>query len=112
MRAALRAFALITVFVLASLPRSALAQPAPPPDEQQPAYAPGELANAGQPFFGTISRGLATVIENAVSTWGRRAPTVTIVSPSLRPSASTSMRLPSRRPVFTGVCTALSPSTT
>jgi len=50
MRAALRAFALITVFVLASLPRSALAQPAPPPDEQQPAYAPGELANAGQPF--------------------------------------------------------------
>ena len=70
MRATLRAFALITVFVLASLPRSALAQPAPPPDQQQPAYAPGELANAGQRFFGTVSRGLATVIENAVSTWG------------------------------------------
>jgi hypothetical protein len=70
MRAALRAFALITVFVLASLPPSALAQPAPPPDQQQPAYAPGELANAGQRFFGTVSRGLATVIENAVSTWG------------------------------------------
>jgi hypothetical protein len=70
MRAALRAFALITVFVLASLPRSALAQPAPPPDQQQPAYAPGELANAGQRFFGTVSRDLATVIENAVSTWG------------------------------------------
>ena len=69
MRVALRAFALITVFVLASLSGSALAQPAPPPDQQQPAYAPGELANAGQRFFGTVSRGLATVIENAVSTW-------------------------------------------
>jgi hypothetical protein len=59
---------LITVFVLASLQGSALAQPAPPPDQQQPAYAPGELANAVQRFFGTVSHGLATVIENAVST--------------------------------------------
>jgi hypothetical protein len=70
MRAALRVFALIAVFVLASWPRLAPAQPAPPPDQQQPAYQSGELVNAGHRFFGTVSRGLATVIENAVSKFG------------------------------------------
>jgi hypothetical protein len=58
------------VFVLALSPRLAPAQPAPPPSQQQPAFTPGELVNAGHRFFGTVSRGLATVIENAVSKWG------------------------------------------
>jgi hypothetical protein len=70
MRAALRVSALIAVFVLALSPRLAPAQPAPPPTQQQPAFTPGELVNAGHRFFGTVSRGLATVIENAVSKWG------------------------------------------
>jgi hypothetical protein len=70
MRAALRVSALIAVFVLALSPRLAPAQPAPPPSQQQPAFTPGELVNAGHRFFGTVSRGLATVIENAVSKWG------------------------------------------
>jgi hypothetical protein len=70
MRAALRVSALIAVFVLALSPRPAPAQPAPPPSQQQPAFTPGELVNAGHRFFGTVSRGLATVIENAVSKWG------------------------------------------
>ena len=70
MRAALRVSALISVFVLALSPRLAPAQPAPPPSQQQPAFTPGELVNAGHRFFGTVSRGLATVIENAVSKWG------------------------------------------
>ena len=70
MRAALRVSALIAVFVLALWPRPAPAQPAPPPSQQQPAFTPGELVNAGHRFFGTVSRGLATVIENAVSKWG------------------------------------------
>jgi hypothetical protein len=70
MRAALRVSALIAVFVLALSPRLAAAQPAPPPSQQQPAFTPGELVNAGHRFFGTVSRGLATVIENAVSKWG------------------------------------------
>jgi hypothetical protein len=69
MRAALRVFALIVVFFLA-WPRLALAQPVPPPDRPPPAYAPGELVNAGQQFFGTVSRGLATLIEKAVGQWG------------------------------------------
>ena len=78
MRAALRVFALrvsalMLALILASSqpPASAQpAQPAPPPDQQQPAYTPGELVNAGHHFFGTISRGLASVIESAVSRWG------------------------------------------
>jgi hypothetical protein len=70
MRAALRVSALIAVFVLALSPRLAPARPAPPPSQQQPAFTPGELVNAGHRFFGTVSRGLATVIENAVSKWG------------------------------------------
>ena len=70
---ALQVFALMLALILASSPRPALAQPAqpaPPPDQQQPAYTSGELVNAGHHFFGTISRGLATVIERAVSRWG------------------------------------------
>jgi hypothetical protein len=70
MREALRVFALIAVLVLASLPRLALAQPAPPPDPQQPAYTPGELVNAGHRFFGGVASGLASLIEKAVGQWG------------------------------------------
>jgi hypothetical protein len=34
---------------------------------QEPRYSPNELVNAGHQFFGTVSRGLASVIEKAVS---------------------------------------------
>jgi hypothetical protein len=44
MRSALRVFALVAVLVLGSLSRLALAQPAPPPDPQQP-------ASRGAPWF-------------------------------------------------------------
>ena len=33
-------------------------------------YGPDELVNAGHRFFGNVSRGLASVIERAVSQWG------------------------------------------
>src|SRR5215813_14104873 len=60
-------------------PGGASAQPAPPyppPPPQYPPpprqnFTPGELVNAGHRFFGTVSRGLATVIETAVSQWGQ-----------------------------------------
>jgi len=37
----------------------------------QDQYPPGELVSTGHRFFGTVSRGLATVIEKAVSNWGQ-----------------------------------------
>ena len=39
---------------------------APAPDR----YSVGELVNSGHRFFGSVSRGLAQVIEKAVSQWG------------------------------------------
>jgi hypothetical protein len=47
--------------------------PQPPPPQRQPGpttYGPDELTNAGHRFFGNVSRGLASVIERAVSQWG------------------------------------------
>jgi hypothetical protein len=44
-----------------------------PPPQRQPDpnhYAPDELVGAGHKFFGNVSRGLASVIERAVSQWG------------------------------------------
>jgi hypothetical protein len=47
-------------------------QPAPPPQRQPgpETFEPGELVSAGHKFFGNVSRGLASVIERAVSQWG------------------------------------------
>ncbi|MBV9462142.1 MAG: DUF1134 domain-containing protein [Bradyrhizobium sp.] len=51
------------------------AQPAPnlPPPRRDPGpefYGPDELVTAGHRFFGNVSRGLASIIERAVSQWG------------------------------------------
>jgi hypothetical protein len=43
-------------------------QPQPPPSTTQ--YSPNELVEAGHHFFGGVSRGLAMVVEKAVSQWG------------------------------------------
>ena len=65
MRAFLRTIALVlAIGALGS--GTAAAQGNPPPDR----YGPGELVAAGHQFFGTVSRGLATIIEKAVSQWG------------------------------------------
>jgi hypothetical protein len=40
----------------------------PPPNSSQ--YSPNELVDAGHRFFGGVSRGLATIVEKAVSQWG------------------------------------------
>src|SRR6516164_3084105 len=50
----------------------------PPPPEAQPApqappsnqYSSNEVVDAGHHFFGGISRGLAEIVEKAVSQWG------------------------------------------
>src|SRR6266704_5115194 len=66
MRSVLRTlvFLLAVAGLLANLvPGAAQAQPAD-------RYQPGELVDAGHRFFGGVSRGLATIIEKAVSQWG------------------------------------------
>jgi hypothetical protein len=45
--------------------------PPPGPYAPQQNFTPGELIGAGHRFFGTVSRGLASVIETAVSQWGQ-----------------------------------------
>jgi len=48
-------------------------QPQAPPPQRQPGpavYGPDELVGAGHKFFGNVSRGLASIIERAVSQWG------------------------------------------
>lgn len=53
-------------------------QPGPPPDQQmQPrqqrpsTFSPDEIVGEGHKFFGSVSRGLAQVVETAVSRWGQ-----------------------------------------
>lgn len=74
MRAILR-FAALALLLLAG---SAAAQSNPPPNappNPPPArgdtYSPGELVKSGHRFFGGVSRGLAEIIERAVSNWGQ-----------------------------------------
>jgi len=53
--------------------QQAAAPPDLPPPQRQPGpnfYGPDELVGAGHKFFGNVSRGLASVIERAVSQWG------------------------------------------
>ncbi len=53
------------------VPASAQQQPMPPRASAGPnTYGPEELTAAGHRFFGNVSRGLASVIERAVSQWG------------------------------------------
>ena len=59
-----------TVPVFAQQP---IGEAPPPPPRQAPpgvAYESDELVTAGHRFFGNVSRGLAQIIERAVSQWG------------------------------------------
>ena len=65
MRTVLRTMAL--VLVLFGIGTGQLAA-----QQQQPSsYPSGDLVNAGHRFFGEVSRGLAQIIEQAVSNWGQ-----------------------------------------
>jgi hypothetical protein len=71
MRTVLRTIALAVALISCGL-GPLVAQPAPPAEPaREQRYSPNELVNAGHQFFGTISHGLATVIERAVSNWGQ-----------------------------------------
>ena len=64
MRSVLRT--LVLLLALTGLAPSVSWAQAQPTDH----FAPGELLDAGHRFFGGVSRGLATIIEKAVSQWG------------------------------------------
>jgi hypothetical protein len=77
MRAILRPAALALCLLILA-PGIAAAQyqaapPPPPPPAQQKGgtFTPGELVREGHHFFGTVSRGLAQIVEAAVSRWGQ-----------------------------------------
>src|SRR5262245_44582373 len=67
MGAMMRAAILLLVLMTLGTPLAAQEE-APPQATTQ--YPPGELVSTGHRFFGTVSRGLASVIEKAVSNWG------------------------------------------
>jgi hypothetical protein len=73
MRAVVRlVIAALLLGVLGAAP--AAAQGGPPakgsPRASEERFSPNELVNAGHRFFGTVSRGLAQIVEKAVSQWG------------------------------------------
>jgi hypothetical protein len=80
MNSTLRLMVLGLVFVgLQVVPCAAQQQPvpaeppaaaAPPPQPSGNQYSPNELIDAGHHFFGGVSRGLASIVEKAVSQWG------------------------------------------
>jgi hypothetical protein len=54
-------------------PPAAVGPPPPPVPAQPPAsnqFSPNEIIEAGHHFFGGVSRGLAAIVEKAVSQWG------------------------------------------
>jgi hypothetical protein len=67
MRAALR-FAALTLCLISFGAEIAAAQNPPPP--RRDTYKPDEIVSEGHRFFGTVSRGLAQVVQQAVSRWG------------------------------------------
>jgi hypothetical protein len=59
--------------ILGALSAPVAAQSGPPPGTlpaNESRFAADEVLNAGHRFFGTVSRGLAQIVEKAVSQWG------------------------------------------
>jgi hypothetical protein len=70
-------FVVLMVVAARTVQLVAQGNPPPPPPQQQPQtqpqsgqYSSNEIVDAGHRFFGTISRGLAQLVERAGSQWG------------------------------------------
>lgn len=61
----------ILLLALALVAGAATASAQEGPSQGPSRFSSGELISTGHRFFGTVSRGLATVIEKAVSQWGQ-----------------------------------------
>jgi hypothetical protein len=70
MRFVLRTLVLLFLVATAGIARAQAPAPAPAPAPPSDRFEANELIDAGHRFFGGVSRGLATVIEKAVSQWG------------------------------------------
>jgi hypothetical protein len=68
MRATLR-LAALTLCLVIFVPALASAQSGPPPENKK-TYGPDEIVREGHKFFGTVSRGLAEIVQAAFSKWG------------------------------------------
>ena len=55
-----------------AIPQQVQAAPSPAPTQPSPAnqYSSDEIVDAGHHFFGSLSKGLASVVENATRQWG------------------------------------------
>lgn len=72
MKVVMRLAALLLAAMLAgTLPADAQSAPPRPGQPQNQTFSPDEIVNAGHRFFGNVSRGLASVVERAVSNWGQ-----------------------------------------
>ena len=70
MRATLR-LAALTLCLVAFTADLAAAQGQPPPPQRRDTFTVDEIVKAGHQFFGTVSRGLAQVVEKAFSQFGQ-----------------------------------------
>ena len=57
--------------LVAGVPILRPAEAATQPRESPDTFEPGEVVNSGHRFFGSVSRGLASVVEEATRRWGR-----------------------------------------
>src|SRR5215471_5559585 len=71
MESVMRIIALVLILAgLGSGPLAAQANPPSPGNPSSDHYSSNEIIDAGHRFFGTISRGLAQIVEKAGSQWG------------------------------------------
>jgi hypothetical protein len=73
MRAVVRVVALVVIVFLLGNARVAAQGPPPPGHNPHPPsghYSSNEILDAGHSFFGSVSRGLAQIVERAGSQWG------------------------------------------
>src|SRR5215467_12130295 len=70
MRATLRLAALTLCLFTFTTGMAAAQTPPPPQPHSDRTFTPDELVHEGHRFFGSVSRGLAEIVEKAVSQWG------------------------------------------
>jgi len=70
MRATLRLAVLSLCLLVLGANLAAAQNSPPPPPQRQDTFSPDEIVHEGHRFFGSVSRGLALVVQKAFSTWG------------------------------------------